>query len=209
MLLALLVFAPRRVAALLERVVPEEREALLRQQKLLGRPDPRTLVLELRRLLDRRFEGLERVHPSWLLAALSDESSLIREAWLAELPTHAQKEETTQKAPAWAAELLRARFTQGLVEMPPEPKERAFLRQHIVDLPEPLFARLFSLLRPGVIGGALAGLGDELARRLAQRLPYPQGQELLEGYQTPAPDALPMLQRALEKLGITMEEGVL
>jgi hypothetical protein len=56
------------------------------------------------------------------------------------------------------------------------------------------------------LGGALSDLGEEAARRLAQRLPKPQGELLLAGYHAPPKDARPKLHAAVVALGLTLEE---
>src|SRR5690242_18440371 len=86
LLLATLAFAPERAGVLLGRVFGKSGEGVRAALPETARAGARAIALELRRLFDQRFEGLERVHPTWLLAPLEGESPAVCAAWYAELP---------------------------------------------------------------------------------------------------------------------------
>jgi hypothetical protein len=205
LLFTLLVFDASHAPALLESVSGASGERLREQLQSLARPELKTLVIELRRMIDQRFEGLTALHSSWLLAPISQESEPIRQAWLAELPTALQGESELQRAPLHLLALLRVLLTKKLVEMPPEPREKVWHRRHLPDLPEALWQRLTSQLPPRELGSALADLGEELARKVAQRLTVEQGLLVLAGYHEPIEDAIFLLLRVAEKIGLALE----
>jgi hypothetical protein len=205
LLLTLLAFDAKRASTLLEGVSGASGERLREQLQDLTKFELKTLVIELRRMIDQRFEGLIQLHPSWLLAPISQESALLREAWLAELPAELQGELTPQRAPLHLLALLRVLLTKELVEMPPEPREKVWQRRHLPDLPEPLWQKLIAQLPPQELGSALTDLGEELVRKVAQRLPIEQGRRVLEGYREPIQNAIFLLLRAAEQSGLALE----
>jgi hypothetical protein len=204
LLLTLLVFDNKRAEALLQRLSPRGDE-IIAQLRELPKVELKLLVVELRRMLDQRFEGLSLVHPTWLLAPIEGESELLRSLWLAELPIPSN--DALQRAPAHLLPLLRVLFTGRLVEMPPEPREKQWHRRHLADLPEPLLQKLLSFIQPQELGCAISDLGSELAQKLAQRLSRAQGEVLLQGYrEQTTPNAIFLLMRAAEKSGIALEK---
>ena len=205
LLLTLLVFDAKRAAVLLEGVSGAFGGRLREQLQDLTKPELKTLVIELRRMIDQRFEGITQLHPSWLLAPISEEPTLLREAWLAELPAELQGDSAPQRAPLHLLALLRVLLTKELVEMPPEPREKVWQRRHLPDLPEALWQKLVSQLPPQELGSALADLGEELVRKVAQRLPIEQGRLVLAGYREPIQKAIFLLLRAAEKSGLMLE----
>ena len=205
LLLALLVFDAKRAPILVENLAGPSGERLREQLQSLVRPELKTLVIELRRMIDQRFEGLAQLHPSWLLAPVSQESELIRAAWLAELPAELRGDEEPQRAPLHLLALLRVLLSGQLAEMPPEPREKVWQRRHLPDLPEALWQKLNSHVQPQELGSALADLGEELARKVAQRLPIEQGVLVLAGYREPIQNAIFLLLRAAEKSGLALE----
>jgi hypothetical protein len=204
MLLTLLIFQPKKAAILLQRVAGARSEALQAQLKETPKAELKLLVVELRRMLDQRFEGLSQVHSSWLVSSVENESAAIRAAWLSDLPT-ASISGATRRPPPRLLSLLRAQLMRGLVEMPPEPRDKALQRRHLADLPEPALQKLLSLIQPQELGSALSDLGQEIAQKLAQRLPKPRGLLLLQGHANPIANTLPLLLRAAEKSGIPLE----
>jgi hypothetical protein len=204
MFLALLIFQPKRAAVLLQRVAGARGEALQAQLRETPKTELKLLVVELRRMLDQRFEGLAQVHPSWLMTPTENEPAALRAAWLSDLPT-ASPGGAARRAPTLLLSLLRARLMRGLVEMPPEHKDKALQRRHLADLPEPILQKLLSLIQPQELGSALSDLGQEIVQKLAQRLPKPRGLLLLQGHANPIPNTLPLLLRAAAKSGVPLE----
>lgn len=206
LLLSLLSFTPAHAVDLLARVAGKAGERLRRSHSALAGADPRALVIELRRLVDSRFEGAERLHDSWLTDPLEAESPEVCAAWRAELPAPLRGPNPSRPAPRVAVAHLRARFLGPLAELAPDPP--SLTRTRLSDTSPETLLRLVHELSPERTGRALGDLGEESAQRIAQQLPLELGRRLLsawaEGYEEAAHFAL---LRAARRLGVSIEDA--
>jgi hypothetical protein len=203
-----LAFSQEDADARLAKLDEPEANTLRQELSRLAQADPRAVIFELRRMMDSRFEGIELVHPSWLLAPLAEEPSAVQAAWRAELPPESRGPGPAKGAPRATATVLRALFTRDLAELPPEAPAPKRSRAHLAELPAPVLSSLTEQLRPETLGRALADLGEELAQRVAQRLPRGAGLQVLSGWRAgPSDEARYALLRTARRLGFSLEDA--